>query len=487
MATGRSAEREDSASSRTASAGGSAERLLEQVPPYDERAEVGVLGSMLMDPHAAAVAIEDLKPEDFYLPRHRIIFTVFSQLFHKFKSDIDEVTLCGELERQGRLDEAGGRETIGRLIMETPSPASIESYCSLVRGRAIERELIEAGGKILRMARAPSAEDSDELVAAAEKIVYDIADKRTSDDAVPMTTLMQKAIEEAEVVQAAHREGREVPTPALPTRYPDLDRLLSGGLWPGELVVIAGRPSMGKTTFALNIARHISVGNENEVKPTAIFSLEMPREQVAKNILCAIAELHGQKMRRYDFNEAEFATLQGAVEALRLSPMYIDDTSGLSLSQLRARCRRLRHFHGIELIIIDYLQLMRGSPNMKSREQEVADISRGLKALSRDLRIPVIVLSQLNRSAERRENEDKRPQLSDLRESGAIEQDADVVIMLYRPEYYDLDGNAKTQNTGEALVMKNRNGPVGKVQLTFRKDILRFESYAQQPDVAAGS
>jgi len=487
MASGRAADSGDGLTGRQASAGVSADKLLEQVPPYDERAEAGVLGSMLMDAQAAAVAIEELTAEDFYLPRHRLVFAVFSELFHKHKTDVDELLLCSELERRNALEEAGGREAIGRLMMETPSPGNVESYCKVVRDRAIERELIEAAGKMLRLAREPSAADSQDLVDAAEKMVYDIADKRTTEDAVPMTTLMEQALAEAEQVQAAHREGREVLCPALRTHYDDLDKLFSGGLWPGELIVIAGRPSMGKTTFALNIARRATTDDLADVKPTAIFSLEMPKEQVAKNILCAIANLSGQKMRRCDFNEEEYSVLQSAAEALKKAPIFIDDTSALSMSQLRARCRRLRHYEDLRLVIVDYLQLMRGAQSGRiNREQEVAELSRGLKALARDLKIPVVVLSQLNRSAERRENEDKRPQLSDLRESGAIEQDADVVIMLYRPEYYELEGNAKSENTGEALVMKNRNGPVGKIVLTFRKDILRFDSYVQPRSVAAG-
>lgn len=494
MATGRASKQDanthgrDARATQAPASHGSPEKILEQVPPYDERAEVGVLGAMLMEPRAAEIAIEELTVNDFYLPRHRHIFAAFSQLFHSHKTDIDELLLCSELERQGLLESAGGREAIGRLIVETPGPASVESYCRVVRGRAVERELIEAAGKILKLAREPSAAQTETLVEAAEQMVYDIADKRMSQDAVPMTALMAQVLAEAEGVQAAHREGREIPCPALPTRYPELDKLLSGGMWPGELIVIAGRPSMGKTTFALNIARHVSVGNENEVKPCAIFSLEMPREQVAKNILCAVTRLPGQKMRRCDFNEQDFAELKLGTDALKFAPILIDDSSAISLSQLRARCRRLRRHHDIALIIVDYLQLMRGTQGPRiNREQEVAELSRGLKALARDLRVPVIVLSQLNRAAERRESEEKRPQLADLRESGAIEQDADVVIMLYRQEYYDLEGNAKTKNTGEALVLKNRNGPVGKVPLTFLKDILLFEGYRQNPEVAAGS
>ncbi|MFH0939281.1 MAG: replicative DNA helicase [Planctomycetota bacterium] len=464
------------------------DKLLEKILPYDEASECGVLGSMLIDSHAADIAIEELKVEDFYLPRHRMLFAFFSELFAKQES-LDELYVVSELTRRGQLEVAGGKEAIGRIILAPSSAANIEAYCKVVRDHAVQRELIESAGKILQLTQQPGATDIEDLIDNAEKLIYDIADKRASNDAVNMLFLMQHTLAEAEHAVTARREGREPESPAISTHYADLDRLLSGGLWPGELIVIAGRPSMGKTTFAINIVRNVAVGNEVRIKPAAIFSLEMPREQVAKNILCAEAELDSQKMRRYEFNEEEFECLKSANKALEQAPIYIDDSSGISLSQLRARCRRLRHRHQIRLVVVDYMQLMRGTSlsRRESREQEVAEISRGLKALARDLEIPVIVVSQLNRSAERRENDDKRPQLTDLRESGAIEQDADVVIMLYRPEYYDLTQNANSKNIGEALVLKNRNGPVGQIKLTFRKDILRFDSYTPEDHIAAGA
>jgi len=461
------------------------DKLLEQVPPYDEAAEGSVLGAMLMDSRAADVAIELLRPQDFYLPRHRIIFGTLVALFQKTEH-VDEVYLTSELRKLGQLDAAGGESIIGRLILNTPSAANVESYCKVVRDRAVERDLIEGAGKILNLVREPSGADSEALVGEAEKIVFDISEKRTGDDFAPMIKLMESALSDAEKVHAARLAGEELPCPAIPTHYTDLDSLLAGGFWPGELIIVAGRPSMGKTTFALNIVRQISVGNEKRIKPTAVFSLEMPREQIAKNILCAEAKLDGRKMRRYDFDDEEFERAQFYGKALQQAPIFVDDTSGISVSQLRSRCRRLKQREGVQLVVVDYLQLMRGSIAGKAsnREQEVAEISRGLKSIARELRIPVIVLSQLNRSAEKRENDDKKPQLSDLRESGSIEQDADVVIMLYRPEYWNIEENSKTQNRGEALVMKNRNGPVGSVNLTFFKDILRFESYMPEHSAA---
>jgi len=486
MAKGRSGERNGA---NGPSSGGAAqltlEKMLEQVPPYDETAEAGVIGAMLISAQAADVALEELIEDDFYLPRHRTLFAVLAELYQKTEN-VDELYLCSELERRGKLEEVGGRDLIGRLIFNTPSAAGIEGYCKVVRDRSTERELIEGAGMILRSVREPSAADSEELVDNAESLIYKISEKRHGDEAKNMLGLMSKVLADAERNMDLRRNNLEIPTPALPTRYPELDRLLSGGFWPGELIILAGRPSMGKTTFALNIVRQVSVGREDKVRPTAVFSLEMPAEQVAKNILAAEARVAGQKLRRYEFSEEEFADVRQANMALQAAPIFIDDTSGISVGQLRSRCRRLKQRQNISLIVVDYLQLMKGSASAKSREQEVAEISRGLKSIARDLEVPVIVLSQLNRSAEKRESEDKKPQLSDLRESGSIEQDADVVIMLYRPEYWDMERNANTVNVGEALVMKNRNGPVGSVKITFLKDILRFESYVPEQNVAAG-
>jgi replicative DNA helicase len=479
------------AGSTSASVSGGLDRLLERVPPHDVNSEIGVLGSMMIDPRAAEVAVEELKPDDFYLPRHRVLFQALCELFQKAEN-LDEMYVVSELTRRGLLEKVGGKEVIGQIIMATPTAASVESYCRLVHDRAIERELIESAGKILKMVYEPNATGSETILEEAERLVFDISDKRSSEDAVPMTSIMAQTLQDTEKAQIARRAGHEIEIPALPTHFADLDKQLSGGLWPGELIIVAGRPSMGKTTFAINIARKISVGNESKVKATAIFSMEMPREQVAKNILCAEANLQGHKMRRYEFTEEEFERAQFYGRVLQQAPIYIDDTSGLSVSQLRARVRRLCRRHDVKLVVVDYLQLMRGSALNKNsnREQEVAEISRGLKSIARDMRIPVIVLSQLNRSAEKRDNDDKRPQLSDLRESGSIEQDADVVIMLYRAEYYDIGQNANNINIGEALVLKNRNGPVGQVKLTFHKDILRFETYVPEHDaqsIAAGA
>jgi replicative DNA helicase len=383
------------------------------------------------------------------------------------------------LKKTGKLDDVGGPDALSRLVETTGSAASIEAYCRIVREHAIQRELIVAAGKILISIQEPDGRDCQQLVDSAEKLVYDISDNRSSGDAVSMTDILSLIGQQAESAMQARRENRELESPAVSTRFEELDRLLAGGLWPGELIILAGRPSMGKTTFAINIARKVAVDHERKRRPVAIFSLEMPKEQVAKNIVCAEARVSGYKMRNYSFDESEYNEVVSASRVLQQAPIHIDDTSGLTVEQLRARCRRLKHRHGIGLVIVDYLQLMAPSPGSKrgNRQEEVSEISRGLKGIARELNVPMIVLSQLNRSMEKRDNDDRRPALSDLRDSGAIEQDADVVIMLYREEYYDIEQNKENINHGEALVQKNRNGAVGMAKLTFIKDQLRFESY----------
>jgi replicative DNA helicase len=291
---------------------------------------------------------------------------------------------------------------------------------------------------------------------------------------------------EAETAMLARRENRDIPSPALSTRFIELDGFLAGGFWPGELIILAGRPGMGKTTFAINIARKVAGDIEERAKPVAIFSLEMPKEQVTKNILaaqCGDAVPEGaKKLRNFNLSEDEYAEVVQAMRVLELAPLHIDDSSGLTIEQLRARCRRLKHRFGIGLVVVDYLQLIHpssGGGKRGNRQEEVSEISRGLKSIARELKLPMIVLSQLNRSMEKHDDKsDKRPALSDLRDSGAIEQDADVVIMLYREGYYDEAGKLNPVNITEAMIMKNRNGALGKPKVTFFKDQLRFENYA---------
>lgn len=453
-------------------------KFLDRVPPHDPMAEAFVLGSMMCESKAASIAVEELEAADFYVGHHIVLFGELKKLFARIEN-LDELIVRNELKKLGKLDEVGGADELSRLVHETHSPANIEGYCKVVRENAIQRELIIASAKILQSVQTPEGRDGQILVGMAEKLVYDISDNRKTEDAVAMSEILVGIGHQAEAAFKARQEGREIESLALPTRFADLDKLLAGGFWPGELIILAGRPSMGKTTFAINIARKVATDHERTRKPVAIFSLEMPKEQVAKNILCAESKVSGYKMRNFNLNEEEYENVVEASKTLQNAPLHIDDTSGLAVDQLRARCRRLKHRHNIGLVVIDYLQLMSPPAGSKrgNRQEEVSEISRGLKAISRELNIPMIVLSQLNRSMEKRDNDDKRPALSDLRDSGAIEQDADVVIMLYREEYYDIQKNQDHVNHGEALVLKNRNGAVGMAKLTFIKDELRFESY----------
>ncbi len=454
------------------------EKFLARVPPHDPQAEAFVLGSMMSESKAASIAVEELEPQDFYIGHHITLFTELKRLSNRIEN-LDELIVRNELKKSGKLEEVGGEDVLSRLVHETNSAANIEGYCKVVREYAIQRDLIKAAAKILQRVQDPGGHDGQMLVDMAETLVYDISDNRKKEDAVAMLDILNKMTLD---IEAARLAGKDAKSPALPTRFPELDRLLAGGFWPGELIILAGRPSMGKTTFAINIARMVAADHEARRRPVAIFSLEMPKEQVAKNILSAEARVSGYKMRNFSFNEEEYNNVISASKALQIAPLHIDDTSSLSVDQLRARCRRLKHRFDIGLVVVDYLQLMSPPAGNKrgNRQEEVSEISRGLKAISRELDIPMIVLSQLNRSMEKRDNDDKRPAMSDLRDSGAIEQDADVIIMLYREAYYDAEKNKEAINVGEALVQKNRNGAVGEVKLTFFKDILRFESYSGQ-------
>ncbi|MEI6233802.1 MAG: replicative DNA helicase [Planctomycetota bacterium] len=462
-------------------------KFLDRVPPHDPLAEAYVLGSMMCESKAASIAVEELEAHDFYVGHHIVLFGELKKLFTRIEN-LDELIVRNELKKLGKLEDVGGADELSRLVQETHSPANIEGYCKVVREHAIQRELIIASAKILQSVQTPEGRDGEYLVGMAEKLVYDISDSRRTEDAMPMSEILVGLGQQAEAAILAKRDGREIESRALSTHFTELDKLLAGGFGPGELVILAGRPSMGKTTFAINIARKVATCHENKRKPVAIFSLEMPKEQVAKNILCAESQVSGYKMRNFNLSEDEYETVVEASKTLQNAPLHIDDTSGLAVDQLRARCRRLKHRHNIGLVVVDYLQLMSPPAGVKrgNRQEEVSEISRGLKAISRELDIPMIVLSQLNRSMEKRDGDDKRPALSDLRDSGAIEQDADVVIMLYREEYYDIQKNQNNVNQGEALVLKNRNGAVGMAKLTFFKDQLRFENFTPDESSAGG-
>lgn len=460
-----------------------AENPLERVPSHDEAAEVGVLGAMLCDERAASLAVELLVKEDFYLPRHQILFDLFSDL-HEAQPDLDILYVQSELERRGLVERVGGKDIIGRLVEDVPTAANIERYCRIVRDRAVERELVNCAGRIVQMCQNPDtsamADGETPLVGQVEQMVFEIADRRAGNEPTSIQSVLDGVINEAERALEARREGRELECPAIATGFQDLDNKFAGGMWPGEVIIVAARPSVGKTTLSINIARKVACrpAEKNPIG-VGVFSLEMPKEQVSKNILCGEARVSSKKMRTYSFDEEDYEVVQAAVRNLQNAPIFIDDTPGLTPAELRARARRLYHRDNVRLLVVDYLQLMQTNRRHDSREQAVAELSRQVKHLARELNIPIILLSQLRRPVQGSEN--KKPNLTDLRESGSIEQDADVVIMLHR----EIDENGVMTFDTTAIVQKNRNGETGDIKLSFFPDQFRFENYV--PEMAGAS
>ncbi|MGB5546099.1 MAG: replicative DNA helicase, partial [Polyangiales bacterium] len=391
------------------------------VPPNSVEAEESVLGSILMSADAANLALEKLHAEDFYRPAHQSIFQSISELFDA-NQPIDAVTVSEALRRSGALDRIGGVGYLTQLIDSVPTASNIEYYADIVEEHALRRRLLRTGGDIGALATTMD-DPIGQVLDRAEQAVFAVSERRIGEGLAPIDPLLGPAIERAEEL---NRLGSEVT--GISTGFRDLDRKLAG-LHPANLVVIAGRPGMGKSTLALNIAQNVAVHD----KPVAIFSLEMSREEIVSRMLCSTGRIDSQRLRTGRLNDTDFTKLQTAANVLYKKPVFVDDSPGLTVTEIRAKARRMRRRPGLSLIVVDYLQLMQGSGG-ENRQQEIAEISRSLKSLARELEVPVIACSQLNRSLEARE--DKRPRLGDLRESGAIEQDADVVVFIYRHEYY---------------------------------------------------
>ncbi|WP_038053571.1 replicative DNA helicase [Thioalkalivibrio sp. ALJ1] len=441
-----------------------------RVPPHSEEAEQAVLGGLMLDNGAWDRVADRITAEDFYRHDHRLIFRAVSSLADR-NAPFDMVTVSEQLDRMAELESAGGMAYLGRLASETPSAANIVAYADIVRERSILRSLISVGTEIADSAFTPEGRDSKELLDVAEQKVFRIAEQgaRGAQGFRGMKPLLTAAVDQIE-----HLYESKNPITGLATGYQDLDNLTSG-LNPGDLVIVAGRPSMGKTSFAMNIAEYVAMKN---TAPVAIFSMEMPGEQLAMRLLSSMGRINQQKLRSGRLDDGDWPRLTSAVQMLSEAPLFIDDSPALSPTELRARTRRLMREHkGLGLIVVDYLQLMQFPGSGESRAHEISEISRGLKALAKELSVPMIALSQLNRSLEQRPN--KRPVMSDLRESGAIEQDADVIAFVYRDEVYNDESPDK--GTAEIIIAKQRNGPIGTVRLTFRGQFTRFENYA--PDV----
>jgi replicative DNA helicase len=433
--------------------------------PESLSAEAAVLGSMIIDPECIVDVIDIVELQSFYRIEHQYIFDAIKTLFEKHRSHgIDAVLLRDELEKRKQLEKVGGVEYIAKILDSVPSSANVAYYAGIVKDKMLLREIIQATTEILNDAYDEAGEPNEKLD-EAERRIFAVTDKKITGNAIGLKDLVTRAYELIE-----KREGTYIT--GLATGYYELDDLTCG-LQDGEMIIIAGRPSMGKTSLALNLAEHIGL---MEKIPVAIFSLEMGRQQLAERFLCSSSEIDAQLVRKGMLSTEYYQKLVETCGIFSEAPIYIDDTASLTPLELRAKSRRLRSRHHIRCIIVDYLQLMHlGTKRVESRQQEITTISRYIKALARELNIPVVVLSQLNRSPEGREGH--RPRMSDLRESGSIEQDADVVMLLHREDYYHRgEQDYQQDNSAELIIAKQRNGPTGTVRLVFREKITRFEN-----------
>ena len=436
--------------------------------PRNIDAERSVLGSLLLDAQVIGDVTQILRADDFYIPAHQRIYEALNIVCDK-KWHADVISIEEELRRQGHLDESGGRDTLIDLAGSVLSAAGIAYHAEIVREKAILRRLLETCVEVQQMAY-DSRLEAKEMLDLAEQKIFEIARLDVFGDAVAISSIMNDTFERIDKLR--ERQGRLT---GVTTGFPDLDDL-TAGLQPGELLVLAARPSMGKTTLALNIVERAATGDRIAgIAPAgvALFSLEMSSQQIIQNMLCGKAQVDSQLLRKGRVTQDQYQRLQQEAASLYEAPIFIDDTPSISVTSLRAKARRLKQKHDIQLIVIDYLQLMTAGIKEESRQQEIAAISRSLKALARELKVPVIALSQLNRDVESRD--DHRPRMSDLRESGAIEQDADVIMLLHREEYFT--PSEENRGIAEIIVAKQRNGPTGTIKLLFFRSFMRFESY----------
>lgn len=436
-----------------------------KVPPHSVEAEQAVIGGLLLDNRAWEDIGDRVSESDFYRGDHRLIFNAIRSLEEK-SQPFDAVTLSEWLEKNSQLEDVGGMAYIGRLAKETPTAANIVAYADIVRERSVLRQLIAVGTDIAGSGFNTEGRGSRELVEMAEKRIYEIAeeDMRGRGGFRDIKELLTKTVEEIDYLFQA--EGNIT---GVPTGFDKFDDSTTG-LHAGELIIIAGRPSMGKTTFAMNIAENAAIGHKT---PVAVFSMEMPGEQLAMRMISSLGRIDQHHVRTGQLTDEDWPRITSAVHMLSEAKLFIDDTPALSPGEVRARARRIKRKHGLGLVVLDYLQLMQVPGGGENRATEISEISRGLKAMAKELNVPVIALSQLNRSLEQRN--DKRPIMSDLRESGAIEQDADLIVFIYRDEVYNEDSPDK--GMAEIIIAKQRNGPIGKSVLTFLGKYTKFENY----------
>ena len=437
---------------------------VDRIPPNDLAAEQSVLGAMLLSKDAIADVVETLRGQDFYRPAHETIFDAVIDLYSRGEP-ADAVTVAAELTKAGEIGRIGGATYLHTLVSMVPTAANANYYGRIVREQAILRRLVDAGTRIVQMGYAGTG-DIDDTVDRAQAEVYEVTERRLSEDYQPLREIMGGALNEIEAI--ANRGGEMV---GVPTGFVDLD-MLTNGLHPGQLIIVAARPSLGKSTLGVDFCRSAAIRHGLS---SVIFSLEMSRNEIVMRLLSAEAQVPLHNMRSGTMSDADWTRLATKMGVVSEAPLFIDDSPNMTLMEIRAKCRRLKQRHDLRLVVVDYLQLMTSGKRVESRQQEVSEFSRSLKLLAKELEVPVVAISQLNRGPEQRQ--DKRPMLADLRESGSLEQDADMVILLHREDAYDRD----SPRLGEAdfIVAKHRNGPTSVVKVAFQGHYSRFVDMAQ--------
>ncbi|TCS80791.1 replicative DNA helicase [Tepidibacillus fermentans] len=445
------------------------ELFLDRIPPQNIEAEQAVLGAVLLDKDALILVSEILSAEDFYRASHQKIFRSMLELSENGQP-VDLITLTSDLQNKKLLEEVGGVSYLTDLANAVPTAANVEYYAKIVEEKAVLRRLIRAATEIASTSYIES-DDVQDILGDAEKRILEISQKKYQDSFIAIKDILMETIDRIEFL---HQHKGEIT--GIPSGFADLDKMTSG-FQKSDLIILAARPSVGKTAFALNVAQNVAARAKETV---AIFSLEMPASQLVQRMVSAEGNLDAHKLRTGQMEEEDWQKLTMAMSTLSEAPIYIDDTPGITVYDIRAKLRRLKAERGLGLVVIDYLQLIHGRGKSDNRQQEISEISRQLKRIARELEVPVIALSQLSRAVEQRQ--DKRPMLSDIRESGSIEQDADIVAFLYRDDYYNPE--TEKQNIVEIIIAKHRNGPVGKVELVFLKNYNKFVNYAQNHEAS---
>jgi len=444
--------------------------LIDKVPPQSLEAERSVLGAMLIEKEAIARAIDFLRKESFYSEAHQTIFQAIIDMYEKNKA-VDFVTVAEELRKGKLLKEVGGATYLSNLINSVATAANVEYYAKIVQEKAVLRNLIRAATQIVTDSYTDTKEVG-EILDQAEQSIFNITQSKVQPGFIPISEMVQGSID---TIENLYKKKERVP--GVPSGFVDLDRK-TGGFYPSNLIVVAGRPSMGKTSFCLSIARNVGI---NESRPVAIFSLEMSREELVLRLLCSQAKVSLHRVRTGFIDKKDWTPLTNAASVLSNAPIFIDDSPAISVLEMKARARRLQAERGLSLIIIDYLQLMPGrTGRAEYRQQDISEITRSLKNMAKELKVPVVAISQLSRETEKRQS--KRPQLSDLRESGAIEQDADLVAFLYRQDYYEQEPEKAEKGVTEVIIGKQRSGPTGSVKLTFLSEYVCFQDLAKQSE-----